>query len=111
MDFFDFPANFQFQAPWISRRFQFKKDCMKFLCAVLYIICFAISRTTALLNLSGVKSDHKNTWVSSNKGSAKNKFAELALRFGLDLADPIEQSRRNSELFRGLCGRYKGQIT
>ena len=35
------------------------------------------------------------------KGSAKNKFAELALRFGLDLADPIEQSRGNRELFRG----------
>ena len=37
------------------------------------------------------------------KGSRKNKFAELALRFGSDLADPIEQTRRNSELFRGVC--------
>ncbi len=33
------------------------------------------------------------------KGSLKNKFAELALRFGLDLVDPIEQNHRNSELF------------
>ncbi len=30
------------------------------------------------------------------KGSRKNKFAELVLRFGSDLADPIEQNRRNS---------------
>ena len=37
------------------------------------------------------------------KGSRKNKFAELALRFGSDLADPIGQKRRNSELFRGVC--------
>jgi len=35
----------------------------------------------------------------TTKGSRKNKFAELALRFGSDLADPIEQNRRNSELF------------
>ena len=40
---------------------------------------------------------------TSLKGSCKNKFAELALRFGSDLADPIEQNRRNSELFRGVC--------
>jgi hypothetical protein len=37
------------------------------------------------------------------KGSRKNKFAELAVRFGSDLADPIEQNWRNSELFRGVC--------
>ena len=37
------------------------------------------------------------------KGSFKNKFTELALRFRLKLYDPIEQSRRNSKLFRGLC--------
>ncbi len=41
--------------------------------------------------------------VCFTKGSRKNKFAELALRFGSDLADPIEQNRRNSELFRGVC--------
>ena len=35
--------------------------------------------------------------------SIKNKFAEFALRFGLDLVDPIEQSRRNNKLFRGFC--------
>jgi hypothetical protein len=33
---------------------------------------------------------------SSSKGSLKNKFAELALRFGLDLSDPIKQNHRNS---------------
>jgi len=37
------------------------------------------------------------------KGSRKNNFAELALRFGPDLADPKEQNHRNSELFRGFC--------
>jgi hypothetical protein len=37
------------------------------------------------------------------KGSRKNNLAELALRFGLDLADPKEQNHRNSELFRGFC--------
>jgi hypothetical protein len=37
------------------------------------------------------------------QGSRKNKFPELALRFGSDLADPIEQNRRNSLLFRGVC--------
>jgi len=31
------------------------------------------------------------------KGSRKNNFAELALRFGPDLADPKEQNHRNSE--------------
>ena len=31
-----------------------------------------------------------------HKGLRKNEFAELALRFGSDLADPIEQNRRNS---------------
>jgi len=35
------------------------------------------------------------------KGSRKNNFAELALRFGSGLADPREQNHRNSELFRG----------
>ena len=30
------------------------------------------------------------------KGLRKNNFAELALRFGSDLADPIEQNHRNS---------------
>jgi len=44
------------------------------------------------------------------KGSRKNKFAELALRFGSDLADPIEQNRRNSELFRGVCECGIGHI-
>ena len=37
------------------------------------------------------------------KGSRKNNFAELALGFGSDLADPREQNHRNSELFRGFC--------
>ena len=37
------------------------------------------------------------------KGSRKNNLAELALRFGSDLADPIEQNHRNSWLFRGFC--------
>ncbi len=35
-----------------------------------------------------------NTRVVISKGSRKNKFAELALRFSSDLADPIEQNRR-----------------
>ena len=35
------------------------------------------------------------------KGSRKNNFAELALRFGSGLADPKEQNHRNSGLFRG----------
>jgi len=39
----------------------------------------------------------------NTKGSRKNNFAELALRFGPDLADPKEQNHRNSELFRGFC--------
>ena len=39
----------------------------------------------------------------SSKGSANNKFAEFALRFRLDLVDPIEQNHRNSRLFRGFC--------
>ena len=42
--------------------------------------------------------------MPAGKDSLKNKFTELALRFRLDLDAPIEQSRRNSELFRGLCG-------
>jgi hypothetical protein len=37
------------------------------------------------------------------KGSRKNNLADFALRFGLDLVDPIEQSHRNSRLFRGFC--------
>ena len=37
------------------------------------------------------------------KGLRKNNLAELALRFGLDLDDPIEQNHRNSWLFRGFC--------
>ncbi len=37
------------------------------------------------------------------KGLRKTNFAELALRFGSDLADPIEQNYRNSWLFRGFC--------
>ena len=37
------------------------------------------------------------------KGSRKNNLAELALRLGLDLADPKEQNHKNSELFRGFC--------
>jgi len=51
----------------------------------------------------------RNGWMKTytihmaSKGSRKNKFAELALRFGSDLVDPIEQNRRNSELFRGVC--------
>jgi len=36
-----------------------------------------------------------------DKGSRKNNFAELALRFGPGLADPRVQNYRNSELFRG----------
>ena len=38
-----------------------------------------------------------------SKGSRKNNFAELALRFGSGLADPREQNHRNSWLFRGFC--------
>jgi hypothetical protein len=34
--------------------------------------------------------------LACTKGSRKNKFTELALRFGSDLADPIEKNRRNS---------------
>jgi len=46
-------------------------------------------------------------WSStSGKGSRKNNLAELALRFGSDLADPIEQNHRNSWLFRGFCESY-----
>jgi len=37
------------------------------------------------------------------KGSRKNNFAELALRFGSGLADPREQNHGNSWLFRGFC--------
>ena len=37
------------------------------------------------------------------KGLRRNNLAELALRFVLDLDDQIEQIRRNSKLFRGLC--------
>jgi hypothetical protein len=40
--------------------------------------------------------------MDNAKGLRKNKFAELALRFGSDLADPIEQNPMNSELFRGV---------
>jgi hypothetical protein len=36
-----------------------------------------------------------------SKGSRKNKFAELALRFRLGLVDLIEQNTSNSELLRG----------
>ena len=39
--------------------------------------------------------------LANPKGSRENNFAELALRFGPDLADPREQNHRNSELFRG----------
>jgi hypothetical protein len=39
----------------------------------------------------------------THQGSRKNNFAELALGFGSDLADPREQNNRNSELFRGFC--------
>ncbi len=37
--------------------------------------------------------------LADPKGSRKNNFAELALRFGSDLADPREQNHRNSGLF------------
>ena len=37
------------------------------------------------------------------KGLFKNKFAESALRFRLDLSDLIEQSHRVGRLFRGFC--------
>ena len=37
------------------------------------------------------------------KGWVKNNLVELALRFGLDLVDPIDQNHRNSRLFRGFC--------
>jgi hypothetical protein len=40
--------------------------------------------------------------MGNAKGLRKNEFAELALRFGSDLADPIEQNPINSELFRGV---------
>jgi hypothetical protein len=40
---------------------------------------------------------------AASKGSRKNNFAELALRFGSGLADPREQNHRNSWLFRGFC--------
>jgi len=39
---------------------------------------------------------HKNITI---KGSLKNKFAELAFRFGSDMVAEIERSHRNSELF------------
>ena len=41
--------------------------------------------------------------MGRGKGLRKNNLAELALRFRLDLADPIEQNHRNSRLFRGFC--------
>jgi hypothetical protein len=47
--------------------------------------------------------------VTLDKGSRKNNFAELAFRFGSDLADPREQDHRNSELFRGFCERAISQ--
>jgi len=37
------------------------------------------------------------------KELGRNNFPVKALRFGLDLVDSIEQNRRNSRLFRGLC--------
>jgi hypothetical protein len=37
------------------------------------------------------------------KGSRKNNFAEVALRFRLDLVDLIEENHRNSKLFCGFC--------
>jgi len=40
-------------------------------------------------------------WNRTDKGSRKNNFAELALRFGPGLADPREKNHRNSKLFRG----------
>ena len=43
----------------------------------------------------------RNWFRNHHKGSRKNNFAELALRFGSGLADPREQNHRNSELFRG----------
>jgi len=41
-------------------------------------------------------------WAAAvyGKGSRKNNFAELAIRFGSGLADPREHNHRNSELFR-----------
>jgi len=35
--------------------------------------------------------------ISPPKGSRKNNFAELALRFGPDLADPKEQNPKPQE--------------
>ena len=36
------------------------------------------------------------------KGSVKNNLAGFAPKFAVDLIDLIEQSHKNSELFRGL---------
>ena len=63
--------------------------------------CFSSGRTRAKSPFLTSRSSP----LSATKGSRKNKFAELALRFGSDLPDPIEQNRRNSELFRGVCAR------
>jgi hypothetical protein len=41
--------------------------------------------------------------VTMIMGWVKNNLVELALRFGSDLADLIEQNHRNSRLFRGFC--------
>ena len=52
----------------------------------------------------GFRPDHSQHMALSelrDKGSRKNNFAELALRFGPGFADPREQNHRNSELFRG----------
>ncbi len=47
------------------------------------------------LNLEQIRSNQ-------NKGSVKNNLIEFAPEFAVDLIDLYSQTRRNSELFRGL---------
>ena len=72
---------------------------------------FCSFQMIVIVLLGGKRSWHQHgrivkafeAFLVRGKGSRKNNLAELALRFGSDLADPIEQNHRNSWLFRGFC--------
>jgi hypothetical protein len=49
-----------------------------------------------------IKTDLMMHLLLRSKGSVKNNLVEFAPEFAVDLIDLIEQTRRNSELFRGL---------
>ena len=52
---------------------------------------------------ASVDGSKKSRGWALSKGSRKNNLADFALRFGLDLVDPIKQNHGNSKLFREFC--------